>query len=163
MSTDSIADMLTRIRNANTAGHSRVALPASRVGVEIARVLKEEGYIASYDVAAAEQGQKLDITFKPKSPRGKSLAGLRRISKPGLRVYAGTTEIPRVLGGLGIVILSTSHGVMSGQKATKGVLGGEVVCYVWCPMGRIGKGPVKIASGVTVALTDRTVVVKSGK
>src|SRR5438876_590376 len=119
MSTDSIADMLTRIRNANTAGHSRVALPASRVGVEIARVLKEEGYIAAFDVAAAEQGQKLDITFKPKSPRGKSLAGLRRISKPGLRVYARKTEIPRVLGGLGIVILSTSHGVMSGQKATK--------------------------------------------
>ena len=80
MSTDSIADMLTRIRNANTAGHARVAIPASRVGVEIARVLKEEGYIAAYDVATAEQGQKLDITFKPKTPRGKSLAGLRRIS-----------------------------------------------------------------------------------
>src|SRR5712691_4538240 len=107
MSTDSIADMLTRIRNANTAGHPRVAIPASRVGVEIARVLKEEGYIASYDVATIEQGQKLDITFKPKTPRGKSL------------------------GGLGIVILSTSHGVMSGQKATKAGLGGEVVCYVW--------------------------------
>src|SRR5437899_11918224 len=99
MSTDSIADMLTRIRNANTAGHSRVALPASRVGVEIARVLKEEGYIASYDVAAAEQGQKLDITFKPKSPRGKSLARLRRISKPGLRAYARKTEVRRVLAG----------------------------------------------------------------
>jgi len=99
--------------------------------VEIARVLKDEGYIASYDVAAGEQGQKLDITFKPKTPRGKSLAGLRRISKPGLRVYARKTEIPRVLGGLGIVILSTSHGVMSGQKATRAGLGGEVVCYVW--------------------------------
>ena len=131
MSTDSIADMLTRIRNANSAGHPRVALPASRVSVEIARVLKDEGYIASYDVAAGEQGQKLDITFKPKSPRGKSLAGLRRISKPGLRVYARKTEIPRVLGGLGIVILSTSHGVMSGQQATRAGLGGEVVCYVW--------------------------------
>ena len=132
MSTDSIADMLTRIRNANTAGHPRVNIPASRVSVEIARVLKEEGYIASYDVAAAaEQGQKLDITFKPKTTRGKSLAGLRRISKPGLRIYARKTEIPRVLGGLGIVILSTSHGVMSGQQATKAGLGGEVVCYVW--------------------------------
>jgi len=129
MSTDSIADMLTRIRNANSAGHPRVGLPASRVGVEI--VLKDEGYIASYDVAAGEQGQKLDITFKPKTPRGKSLAGLRRISKPGLRVYARKTEIPRVLGGLGIVILSTSHGVMSGQQATRAGLGGEVVCYVW--------------------------------
>ena len=131
MSTDTIADMLTRIRNANTAGHSRVSLPASRVGTEIARVLKEEGYISSFEVGESEQGQKLDITFKPKSTRGKSLAGLRRISKPGLRVYARKTEIPRVLGGLGTVILSTSHGVMSGQQATKAGLGGEVVCYVW--------------------------------
>ena len=131
MSTDTIADMLTRMRNANSAGHPRVSLPASRVGTEIARVLKEEGYIAGYEVGESEQGQKLDITFKPKSARGKSLAGLRRISKPGLRVYARKTEIPRVLGGLGIVILSTSHGVMSGDKATKAGLGGEVVCYVW--------------------------------
>jgi len=131
MSTDSIADMLTRIRNANTAGHSRVAIPASRVGVEIARVLKEEGYIASYDVAAAEQGQKLDITFKPKTPRGKSLAGLRRISKPGLRVYARKTDIPRVLGGLGIVIVSTSQGIMTGQQARQAQLGGEVLAFVW--------------------------------
>jgi small subunit ribosomal protein S8 len=131
MSTDSIADMLTRIRNANSAGHPRVTLPVSRVGTEIARVLKDEGYIASYEVGEGDQGQKLDITFKPKSTRGKSLAGLRRISKPGLRVYARKTEIPRVLGGLGIVILSTSHGVMSGQQATKAGLGGEVVCYVW--------------------------------
>src|SRR5256712_14180728 len=122
MSTDSIADMLTRIRNANSAGHPRVALPASRVGVEIARVLKDEGYIASYDVAAAEQGQKLDITFKPKTPRGKSLAGLRRISKPGLRVYARKTEIPRGLGGPGIGILSTSQRGRSAQHATSACL-----------------------------------------
>src|SRR3977135_1395630 len=100
MSTDSIADMLTRIRNANTAGHGRVAIPASRVGGDIALVLKQEGYRAPYAVATGAQGQKLDITFKPKTPRGKSLAGLRRISKPGLRVYARKTEIPRVLGGL---------------------------------------------------------------
>jgi|SRR2546423_8350923 small subunit ribosomal protein S8 len=131
MSTDSIADMLTRIRNANSAGHPRVTMPSSRVGSEIARVLKDEGYIASYDVGEGEEGQKIDITFKPKSTRGKSLTGLRRISKPGLRVYARKTEIPRVLGGLGIAILSTSHGVMSGQQATKAGLGGEVVCYVW--------------------------------
>src|ERR1700682_1963128 len=130
MSTDSIADMLTRIRNANTAGHSRVAIPASRVGVEIARVLKEEGYIASYDVATVEAGQKLDITFKPKSPRGKSLAGLRRISKPGLRIYARKTEIPRVLGGVGLVVLSTSMGVMGGRQGNKAGLGGEVLCDV---------------------------------
>jgi small subunit ribosomal protein S8 len=131
MSTDSIADMLTRIRNTNSAGHPRVTMPSSRVGSEIARVLKDEGYIASYDVGEGEEGQKIDITFKPKSTRGKSLTGLRRISKPGLRVYARKTEIPRVLGGLGIAILSTSHGVMSGQQATKAGLGGEVVCYVW--------------------------------
>src|SRR2546428_10541836 len=121
MSTDSIADMLTRIRNANAAGHPRVAIPASRVGVEIARVLKEEGYIASYDVATVEQGQKLDITFKPKTPRGKSLAGLRRISKPGLRVYARKTEIPRVLGGLGPRMPSTSHVAMAGEQASEAV------------------------------------------
>jgi small subunit ribosomal protein S8 len=131
MSTDTVADMLTRIRNANSAGHPRVALPASRFGVEIARVLKEEGYIASYDLATGEQGQRLDIQFKPKTTRGRALAGVRRISKPGLRIYARKTEIPRVLGGLGIVILSTSRGVMSGQQATKAGLGGEVVCYVW--------------------------------
>jgi small subunit ribosomal protein S8 len=131
MSTDSVADMLTRIRNANSAGHPRVAMPASRMGVEIARVLKDEGYIAGYEVAGGDLGQKIDITFKGKSTRGKALTGLRRISKPGLRVYARKTEIPRVLGGLGIVILSTSHGVMSGQQASKAGLGGEVVCYVW--------------------------------
>jgi small subunit ribosomal protein S8 len=131
MSTDSIADMLTRIRNANSAGHPRVTMPSSRVGSEIARVLKDEGYIASFEIGEADEGQKIDITFKPKSTRGKSLTGLRRISKPGLRVYARKTEIPRVLGGLGIAILSTSHGVMSGQQATKAGLGGEVVCYVW--------------------------------
>ncbi len=131
MSTDSIADMLTWIRNANAAGHPRVALPASRVGVEIARVLKEEGYIAGYEVTPGDQGQRLEVSFKAKTARGRPLAGLRRISKPGLRVYARKTEIPRVLGGLGIVILSTSHGVMSGEQATKAGLGGEVVCYVW--------------------------------
>jgi small subunit ribosomal protein S8 len=131
MSTDTIADMLTRIRNANSAGHPRVSLPSSRVGVEIARVLKDEGFIAGFEVGEGEQGQKLDIAFKPKTTRGKSLTGLRRISKPGLRVYARKTEIPRVLGGLGIVILSTSHGVMSGHQATKAGFGGEVVCYVW--------------------------------
>jgi small subunit ribosomal protein S8 len=131
MSTDTVADMLTRIRNANSAGHPRVALPASRFGVEIARVLKEEGYIAAYELAAGEQGERLDIQFKAKTSRGRALAGLRRISKPGLRIYARKTEIPRVLGGLGIVILSTSRGVMSGQQATKAGLGGEVVCYVW--------------------------------
>ena len=131
MSTDSIADMLTRIRNANSAGHPRVAIPASREKVQIARVLKEEGYIAAYDVAPAEQGQKLDIQFKPKTLRGRSLAGVRRISKPGLRVYARKSEMPRVLGGLGVAIVSTSSGVMTGRQAERKGLGGEVLAYVW--------------------------------
>ena len=131
MSTDPIADMLTRIRNANKAGHPRVSLSASRLGVEIARVLKEEGYVASFDVVDDEHGSRLDIVFKPKTTRGRALMDLRRISKPGLRIYARKTEIPRVLGGLGTVILSTSHGVMSGEQANRAGVGGEVVCYVW--------------------------------
>lgn len=131
MSTDPIADMLTRIRNASSARHPRVVVPASRISVEIARVLKEEGYISDYGVAPSEQGQRLDISFKNRAGRGRVLAGVRRISKPGLRVYARKTEIPRVLGGLGICILSTSRGIMSGQQALKAGLGGEVVCYVW--------------------------------
>ena len=131
MSTDTIADMLTRIRNASSSGHARVALPGSRMAAEIARVLKEEGYIADYATAATDGQQRLEIVFKPKTPRGKALAGVRRISKPGLRIYARKTEIPRVLGGLGMCILSTSHGVMSGQQASKAGLGGEVLCFVW--------------------------------
>ncbi len=131
MSTDTIADMLTRIRNANASAHTRVSLPASRLAVEIARVLKEEGYIGDYVAASTEGMPKLEIVFKPKHPRGKALAGVRRISKPGLRIYARKTEIPRVLGGLGMCILSTSHGVMSGQQASKAGLGGEVLCFVW--------------------------------
>ncbi len=131
MSTDTIADMLTRIRNANASAHARVSLPASRQTVEIARVLKEEGYIADYVAQSTDGMQKLEIVFKAKNPRGKALAGVRRISRPGLRIYARKTEIPRVLGGLGMCILSTSHGVMSGQQAAKAGLGGEVVCYVW--------------------------------
>jgi len=131
MSTDTIADMLTRIRNANASAHARVSMPASKIGVEIVRVLKEEGFIADYATSATDGQQKLEVVFKPKNPRGRAIAGVRRISKPGLRIYARKTEIPRVLGGLGMCILSTSHGVMSGQQATKAGLGGEVLCFVW--------------------------------
>ena len=131
MSTDTIADMLTRIRNASASGHARVSLPGSRMTAEIARVLKEEGYIADFATASTDGLQRLEIVFKPKTPRGKVLAGVRRISKPGLRIYARKTEIPRVLGGLGMCILSTSHGVMSGQQASRAGLGGEVLCFVW--------------------------------
>ncbi len=129
MVTDPIADMLTQIRNATRSGAPRVVLPASRMQIDLARVLKDEGYIAGYQVEAAGPAQRLEIQLKAK--QGQALAGLKRISRPGLRVYARKTEIPRVLGGLGTVILSTSHGLMSGRQAQKAGLGGEVVCYVW--------------------------------
>jgi small subunit ribosomal protein S8 len=129
--TDPIADMLTRIRNANAARHNEVKVPASRLKLEIARVLKDEGYIAGYDVEADETTQTMRIIFKSRPDRSRVISGVKRISRPGLRVYARKTEIPRVLGGLGIVILSTSEGVMSGRQANRQGLGGEVLAYVW--------------------------------
>ena len=129
--TDPIADMLTRIRNANAARHSEVRVPASRVKLEIARVLKEEGYIAGYDVEADGTTQTMRIIFKSRPDRTRVISGVKRISRPGLRVYARKTEIPRVLGGLGIAILSTSEGVMSGRQANRQQMGGEVLAYVW--------------------------------
>jgi small subunit ribosomal protein S8 len=131
MMTDTIADMLTRIRNASAARQRTVGVPSSRMKVEIARVLAEEGFIESYEVTGEAPQQVLAITLKPWSSRGKALGGLRRISRPGLRVYARKTEIPRVLGGLGIALISTSHGLMTGQAAERAGLGGEVVAYVW--------------------------------
>lgn len=131
MVTDPIADMLTRIRNANSARHPEVRVPASRVKLEIARVLKEEGYIAGYDVEADGTNQTVRIIFKSRPDRTRVISGVKRISRPGLRVYARKTEIPRVLGGLGIAILSTSEGVMSGRQANRQGLGGEVLAYVW--------------------------------
>lgn len=130
---DPIADMLTRIRNASNARHADVRIPASRLKLEIARVLKDEGYIATYDVEKPEgsPGEILKIQFKSRPDRQRVITGLKRISRPGLRVYARKTEIPRVLGGLGIAILSTSEGVMSGREALKAGLGGEVLAYVW--------------------------------
>ena len=129
--TDPIADMLTRIRNANAARHTEVKVPASRLKLEIARVLKDEGYISGYDVEADGTAQTMRILFKSRPDRTRVISGVKRISRPGLRVYARKTEIPRVLGGLGIAILSTSEGVMSGRQATRQQLGGEVLAYVW--------------------------------
>ncbi|HXN90382.1 MAG TPA: 30S ribosomal protein S8 [Candidatus Sulfotelmatobacter sp.] len=129
--TDPIADMLTRIRNANSARHPEVRVPASRVKLEIARVLKDEGYIAGYDVEADGTTQTMRIIFKSRPDRTRVISGVKRISRPGLRVYARKTEIPRVLGGLGIAILSTAEGVMSGRQANGKGLGGEVLAYVW--------------------------------
>lgn len=131
MTSDTIADMLTRIRNANSANHRTVSIPHSKMKVEIARVLKDEGFIEDFVVSGTAPHESLTITLKPRTPRGRALSGLRRISRPGLRVYARKTEIPRVLGGLGIAIISTSRGLMTGHAAQRAGLGGEVVAYVW--------------------------------
>lgn len=128
--TDPIADMLTRIRNASRARHTEVVIPASRTKLAIARILRDEGFIT--DFSEAEDGPiriiRVQLKYVGKVP---VVSGLKRISKPGLRVYAAKTEIPRVLGGLGIVIVSTSKGIMTGAQARKGQLGGEILAYVW--------------------------------
>lgn len=129
--TDPIADMLARLRNANSAYHEDVAMPHSKIKVNIAEILKSEGYIAGYDVADAEVGKTLTLQLKYGPSRERSIAGLRRVSKPGLRVYAKSTSLPRVLGGLGIAILSTSNGLLTDRQASKKGVGGEVLAYVW--------------------------------
>ncbi len=127
---DPIADMLTRVRNASRARHEEVAIPSSRTKLAIARILKEEGFIE--DFSETRTGPRTDILIRLKYVgRMPVVSGLKRISKPGLRVYAAKTEIPRVLGGLGLVIVSTSQGIMTGAQARKGQLGGEILAYVW--------------------------------
>jgi small subunit ribosomal protein S8 len=128
---DPIADMLTRIRNASRARHTDVVVPASRTKREIARILLEEGFIAGVQEEREGARQMLRVTLKYVDGKAPVVSGLKRISKPGLRVYARKTEIPRVLGGLGIVIVSTSQGIMTGSQAHKAQLGGEVLAYVW--------------------------------
>ena len=129
--TDPIADMLTRIRNANTANHDLVDVPASRMKQAVARILKDEGFINDFErVNEGPQGT-IRIKLKYGPNKEKVITGLRRISRPGLRVYTNKTEIPRVLGGLGLVIMSTSRGIMSGKRAKKEGCGGEVLAYVW--------------------------------
>ncbi|MDQ4097091.1 30S ribosomal protein S8 [Pseudonocardia cypriaca] len=129
--TDPIADMLTRLRNANSAYHDRVVMPHSKLKVSIAEILQKEGYIASHHVEDAEVGKNLVIELKYGRNRERSIAGLRRVSKPGLRVYAKNTNLPRVLGGLGVAIISTSSGLQTDQQAKKNGVGGEVLAYVW--------------------------------
>ena len=129
--TDPISDMLTRIRNANSAGKAEVSMPSTKVLVEIARVICEEGYIAGYEVEDTTPQKTLHITLKYGANNTKVISGLKRVSKPGLRIYVGCDEIPRVLGGLGIAILSTSKGVMTDREARKAHQGGEVLAYVW--------------------------------
>jgi len=129
--TDPVADLLTRIRNANSAHHDTVSLPASKLKAHIAEILKREGYISDYGVSDARVGQTLTITLKYGPNRERSIAGVKRVSKPGLRVYARSTEIPKVLGGLGVAILSTSSGLLTDKEATSKGVGGEVLAYVW--------------------------------
>jgi small subunit ribosomal protein S8 len=129
--TDPIADMLTRLRNANSAYKDEVAMPFSKIKQGIAEILKEEGYIASYTSRDAEVGKDLVLSLKYGPNRERSIAGVRRVSKPGLRVYAKSTSMPRVLGGLGIAIISTSTGLLTDKQASKKGVGGEVIAYVW--------------------------------
>jgi small subunit ribosomal protein S8 len=129
--TDPIADMLTRIRNASLARQREVVMPSSRVKREIARILTDEGFVAGWETRTTDGHEEITISLKYVEGRTPVVSGLKRISKPGLRVYARKTEIPRVLGGLGLAILSTSHGIMTGQEARKANLGGEVLCFVW--------------------------------
>lgn len=129
--TDPIADMLTRIRNASSVNHEHVEIPASRMKQELARIFKEEGYIRDYKVVQGDKHPVIRIFLKYGPSKTRVISGIRRISKPGLRVYAGKNEIPRVLGGLGVAVLSTSKGVLSDRQARKEGVGGEVICYVW--------------------------------
>ena len=129
--TDPIADMLTRLRNANSAYHDEVSMPYSKLKSRIAEILQAEGYIAGWKVEDAEVGKTLTIDLKFGPNRERSIAGVRRISKPGLRVYAKSTNLPRVLGGLGVAIISTSGGLLTDRQAGKRGVGGEVLAYVW--------------------------------
>ena len=129
---DPIADMLTRIRNANTAKHDTVDIPASRMKISIANILLDEGYITKYDLVGDGVDKAIRVTLKyGKDKNEKIISGLKRISKPGLRVYAGSQDMPKVLGGLGIAIVSTNKGIMTDREARKQNVGGEVLAYVW--------------------------------
>ena len=129
--TDPIADMLTRLRNANSVYHEKVEIPGSKIKVAIANILKEEGFIKDFDFVQDSKQGLLRVNLKYGPNREKVITGIKRISKPGLRVYAKNDQLPRVLGGLGIAIVSTSKGIMSDKQARKNGLGGEVLAYVW--------------------------------
>jgi len=129
--TDPIADMLTRIRNANQMRYKEVEVPASKIKVEIARILKEEGFINDYKIKKNNVQNIINLNLKYADNKTRVITGLKRISKPGLRVYAAACDIPRVLNGLGIAIISTSKGIMTDKKAREANLGGEVIAYVW--------------------------------
>ncbi len=131
--TDPIADMLTRVRNANSAMHDSVRMPYSKLKESIAKILQQEGYIDGFDVESdsSRPGKTLVITLKYSSERQRTISGIKRVSKPGLRVYAQRDKLPRVLGGLGVAIISTSQGLLTDKQAARQGIGGEVLCYVW--------------------------------
>ena len=131
MNTDPIADMLTRIRNANIVSHPEVSMPSSKLKVELAKLLKEEGYITDYEVKENGCFKTLVISLKYDEAGSPVIANLKRVSKPGLRTYSKSKDLPKVLGGLGIAIISTSKGILTDRKARKENVGGEVLCYVW--------------------------------
>ena len=133
MLTDPIADMLTRIRNANVAMHDEVPMPSSKQKVALAKILQSEGFISSFSVAPATKGpgEVLTVQMKYSHERARTIMGIKRVSTPGLRVYRKATDVPRVLGGLGVAVLSTSSGLLSDREARKRNMGGEVLCYVW--------------------------------
>lgn len=132
MMTDPIADMLARLRNANTAHHDATSMPYSKIKANIAELLQREGYVAGWNVVDNEGvGRTLNVDLKYGPNRERSIAGMRRVSKPGLRVYCKSTSLPKVLGGLGIAIISTSSGLMTDKQAAKRRVGGEVLAYVW--------------------------------
>jgi small subunit ribosomal protein S8 len=128
---DPVADMLTRLRNANQAHHDTVSMPNSKLKINIAEILKAQGYIASWKLEEARVGKTLTLDLKYGPNRERSIVGIKRVSKPGLRVYAKSSEIPKVHGGLGVAILSTSSGLLTDRQATKKGVGGEVLAYVW--------------------------------
>ena len=129
--TDPIADMLTRIRNANTVGHETVEIPASKMKKAIAEILKEEGYITDFDVIEDDKQGMIKVTMKYGANKERVISGIKKISKPGLKVYAKANDVPKVLGGLGIAIISTSKGIVSDKEARKLGVGGEVIAYIW--------------------------------
>jgi small subunit ribosomal protein S8 len=133
MMTDPIADMLTRIRNANTAFHDEVVMPSSKLKEALAGILQREGYITGFEVQddASRPGRQLKIVLKYTTDRKRTISGLKRVSKPGLRVYSGSESVPRVLGGMGISILSTNQGLMTDREARQRRVGGEILCQVW--------------------------------
>jgi|SRR5215218_6397255 small subunit ribosomal protein S8 len=133
MMTDPIADMLTRIRNGNIAMHDEVRMPSSKLKESLAAILAKEGYIEGFEVDdnPGKPGQVLVVRMKYSAERARTISGIKRVSKPGLRVYSKSTEVPRVLGGLGVAVLSTSQGLLSDREARKRHVGGEVLCFVW--------------------------------